>query len=228
MNDKNEGGDKFDQYEFVALIVPGAILLCGVAVLVGQFSLISDTKDLSVGGLGLFVILAYVAGHLTGAVGEIIEAGWWRARGMPTDRILRGTCKAFGADAMNDIAKQLSHHGIVVDKLPDPAMDQAQAHSTVRRLYILLQEKKRTRRVDVFNRTYGMLRGLTAAFLILAAVSVAFVNGQIEISKGVEVRTWCALIFLGFAAILSYLRMVHFGWTYAKELFNALLQLEKS
>jgi hypothetical protein len=47
-------------------------------------------KDgINLGGLGVFVLIAYATGHLLGAIGNLIEAVHWRTQGgMPTNWIV--------------------------------------------------------------------------------------------------------------------------------------------
>jgi hypothetical protein len=76
----------FDYYEFAGIVAPGSVTL------LAMFLLFPDTQssllihDVSIGDLGLFVILAYVAGHITHAVANVFEEPGWRVvGGWPTD-----------------------------------------------------------------------------------------------------------------------------------------------
>jgi hypothetical protein len=119
---EKKSDERFDQYEFVALIVPGSVVLCGAAVMLGQYPLISSFNKLTVGGLGLFVILAYVAGHIVDAGGGWLQGLWWRIRGMPTDRIIQGSVDAFSAATAQIMIPKLNRLGIAINTLPDAEM----------------------------------------------------------------------------------------------------------
>src|SRR5207302_5598153 len=82
---------KFDFYEFTGILTPGTLLLVGLMYFWPGIVAPNDLDKISVGGLGMFTLLAYVAGHLVQAVGNLIEKGWWGiAGGVPTDWIRSG------------------------------------------------------------------------------------------------------------------------------------------
>ncbi len=64
---------QFDFYEFAGLLSPGAILLVGLSLIYPQLGDLLLKNQTSVGDLGLFVILAYVAGHLSQSFSSIQE-----------------------------------------------------------------------------------------------------------------------------------------------------------
>ncbi len=63
----------FDFYEFAGVIAPGAVVLYVLWLILPDVAPFLTTRELSIGSLGLFVILAYVAGHLVQAVGNGLE-----------------------------------------------------------------------------------------------------------------------------------------------------------
>lgn len=82
---------QFDFYEFVGVVVPGAVVLTGVALAWPVEGQPGAVLGISVGGLGTGVILAYAAGHLVQALGNGIEKAWWKAwGGIPTDWVRSG------------------------------------------------------------------------------------------------------------------------------------------
>ena len=77
---------QFDFYEFTGILAPGATVLTGAILLFPGWGLHALIKDISIGGMGVFVVLAYVLGHLVQAVGNGIESVWWKLwGGRPTD-----------------------------------------------------------------------------------------------------------------------------------------------
>ena len=82
---------QFDQYEYVAVITPGAALLLGLSLEWPQYLHLAADKELSLGELGLFLVTAYLAGQLVQALGEIFDRAFWlaheRIKGgrLPTD-----------------------------------------------------------------------------------------------------------------------------------------------
>ena len=82
---------KFDFYEFAGIITPGAITLVGVATIFPSLQGILLNKALTVGDLGFVLILAYAAGHMVQAAGNLLEWCWWEVqKGMPTEWIRTG------------------------------------------------------------------------------------------------------------------------------------------
>src|SRR5437762_2159024 len=76
----------FDFYEFVGVLVPGSITLVAILLVFPNLRTTLFRPELTVGDLGLFVVLAYGAGHLTQAIGNGMETIWWRAwQGVPSD-----------------------------------------------------------------------------------------------------------------------------------------------
>ena len=77
---------QFDFYEFAGIVMPGAILLVGLTQVSPKIAAIIPSKDMSLGSLGLFLILAYATGHLLQAAGNLVESVWWFFPGMPSVR----------------------------------------------------------------------------------------------------------------------------------------------
>ncbi len=179
-NDGKKAGSQFDQYELIGLIIPGAIFISGVAVILGNFSLISAVKEISVGGLGLLAILAYVTG-----------------------------------------LQAVLHIEVT---LPNGTMSRKESYGLTRRIYVAVAAAGRSTRADAFNRTYGLLRGLTAAFVLLAVVAAVHTNSPIEVGNGMKVCSLYISLFLLACGVGAFYRMTHFGLTYARELFVQFLQ----
>ena len=77
---------KFDAYEIVGVIMPGSVLLFGMALLFPDLKSLFFAQGFSLGELGLFLVLSYVTGHLIQAIGNLLEFIVWKGfGGMPTD-----------------------------------------------------------------------------------------------------------------------------------------------
>ena len=73
-------------YEQAGIVVPGSVLLFGLLLIYPDLSHIFAKDGITVGGLGIFVLLSYAAGHLVAALGNILEAIlWWPFGGMPSN-----------------------------------------------------------------------------------------------------------------------------------------------
>jgi hypothetical protein len=222
MDDKK---GQFDQYEFIGLIVPGTVALLVGAAALGNVSLFSELEKISVGGFGVVVILAYVTGHVADMIGTWIETLWWRISGMPTDRIIRGTASGFNAEAMTMLNGQIEKWFGLHPGLPRKDMSKADSYTLTRRIYATVAAAGMASRTDAFLRTYGLMRSLMGAFLILSFIAVANYFGAIgprDFDSGSTLRA--ALAFF-VAACVAFSRMTYFGRTYARELFVQFMQI---
>jgi len=75
-------------YEQVGIVIPGSVFLFGLVLYIPALQVLTAKDGYSVGELGIFVLIAYGAGHLIAAVGNVLEKGWGFAGGMPTDWVL--------------------------------------------------------------------------------------------------------------------------------------------
>jgi hypothetical protein len=203
--------ESFDPYEYVGVIAPGSVALFGAMYLYPDVKSLFGGTEVNVGGLGLFLIASLVVGHLVQGVGNALEGAWWRLRGgMPTDwlikpkqSLLNDTQKArvleLCRDKMNLDTEQLT------GRVWYPA---------VREIYAIVEAAGRSKRIDAFNRTYGLLRGISAGCMVFAALVLATHPERKELWIG----------GLAVAAIAFY-RMDRFARRYAREVFLAYLSL---
>lgn len=206
---------QFDFYEFTGLLLPGTLFLAGIVYLWPEASRVDGFKDLSVGGLGLFVLLAYVVGHLLQAVGNMLEWLWWKLfGGMPTDWI-RSSPKRLIASAQIQKLHTLLRERLVLDLPPKLAdLTSQEWYSITRQVYAAVAAVGRATRVDTFNGNYGLNRGLFTAALLLACVSPISPNSNEGMSAVFVV-----------VALLAAARMHRFAKHYGRELFIQFLQL---
>lgn len=207
---------QFDFYEFVGVIVPGAVFLTGVALAWPDGSPLERIGDLSIGGLGLGVILAYAAGHLVQAVGNMVEKAWWWAwGGMPSDWPRSGSHTLIAphqSSQLEERVRTLLHQ-------PDfklSSTNRRDWYSIVRQVYAAVAGDGRAARVDVFNGNYGLCRGLAASFLALIP-SVALIQWP----------GWGVVAGLGLAAGIALYRMHRFGVHYGREVVVQFLAIRK-
>ncbi len=74
--------NKTEAYEFAGIIAPGAVTIFGLSRIYPEIGLLVKDDKISFGEFGLLLILAYVAGHLIQALGNLIEKIWWRLPGV--------------------------------------------------------------------------------------------------------------------------------------------------
>src|SRR5579859_3357725 len=68
-------------YEHTGILIPGAALVFGLLFFFPEFRALFFSDGVSVGGLGLFLLISYAAGHLAAALGNLMEACIWGIAG---------------------------------------------------------------------------------------------------------------------------------------------------
>lgn len=202
-------------YEQAGLVVPGSGLLLGVLVLEPNLQPFFVGDGISIGGLGVFVLIAYGLGHLVAAFGNLIEGVVWRcADGMPSQWPRDPHRRLLHASQRERLfAKLRTRLGIEI------ASDVKTSSDAWRQTFGLLYRDvigaAPLGRIETFNGTYGLNRGLaTSAFLLIPLVAYY---------APAHWLWWCsALAFIG--AVYLY-RMVRFGRHFAVEVYTRFLLL---
>jgi len=201
----------FDFYEYAGIIIPGTVLVMALVWLFPESRALFSKEGVTLGELGLFVIIAYAAGQLVQAIGNGLEWVWWKlCGGMPSGQVLCG--KYLSADQHKRLLEAL--RPVLGDA--DPCkMQQPERLAVVREVYSEVAAAGKASRVDTFNGSYGLMRGLAAAFVVI------FVLAMIA-SKGLTALCVLVVLFL-----LAVHRMDRYGRHYAKELFVQFLVIRK-
>lgn len=201
----------FDFYEYAGIIIPGAVLVMAVIWLFPDSHALFSKDGITLGELGLFVIIAYAAGQLVQAIGNYLEWAWWKAwGGMPTGRVLSG--KLLTAEQHRRLLGAL--RPALGDADPSK-MPEAQRRAIVREVYAEVLAEGKAARIDTFSGSYGLMRGLTAALVVILVLAV--VTGK---SVGISV----ILVVL---SLLALHRMHRYSQHYATELFIQFLALKR-
>lgn len=200
MVEKGIGLRNFDFYEFVALIVPGSVLMVSIGFLLRVDLVASVLIPESLGALGVHVLVAYLVGHLLQGVGNYIEFAYWKPwKGMPTDwPITRKKTNLF-PEATASVLAFTKSSGVT---------DIRTWRSLVAQARSVVYFEGRANRLQYFNGTYSMFRGIVTTGLIVACFAWASpVNS--------------ALVYLAIvlAVGISLNRMHRFAVHYANELF---------
>lgn len=206
----------FDFYEFAGIIAPGAVVVTGLAVLHPPLKQLVGDQGLSLGEFGIFIVLAYVAGHLVQAVGNLLEWAWWKLwGGWPSDWVGRRKGDLLNRAQLDRLESLVEAQLGLVGMKPDSDMTHKKWHPVVRQAYAAVAGAGRAGRIETFNGNYGLCRGIASAFL---AVFVLSLFQEID-------QHWLERIALLVATGLSLARMHRFGVHYARELFVQFLQL---
>jgi hypothetical protein len=205
---------QFDFYEFAGIVMPGAILLVGLTQVSPKIAAIIPSKDMSLGSLGLFLILAYATGHLLQAAGNLVESVWWFFPGMPSDWVRTGTGHLLSPGQRSALQEQLPAKLNLSSTFSFDRVDAKAWFGITRQVYAAVAAAGRSTRVDTFNGNYGLNRGLGASLLVVAIILLID-----------DRANWPYAVGLAAAALAALYRMHRFGRHYARELFVQFLQL---
>jgi hypothetical protein len=197
----------FDFYEYAGIIIPGAVLLMVLVLFFPESRALFSKEGVTLGEFGLFVIIAYATGQLVQAVGNSIEWVWWKCwGGWPSSQVLCG--KSLSTDQHRRLREAL--RPVFADGDPSKLSTQKQL-AIAREVYSEIAGAGKAARADIFNGSYGLMRGLAAAFIIAFALALVTSKGAIVL---------CVLVIL---FLLAICRMHRYGWHYATELFVQFL-----
>lgn len=207
---------EFDFYEFVGVILPGTLVVFFGAVFSPTFKTVLLSGKFDLGELGIFVLLAYIAGHLVQAVSNIWEPLFWKVQGgLPTSWVREEDQEIISVPQV-EAMKKLIPAKLKLD-LPSKLSEipANRWRSITAQMYAAVDGASRSKRIDMFNGNFGLLRGIASAFLLLEIAAVYLhLQPLKKILGGVFVLQCLALY-----------RMRRFGVFYARELFVQFLQL---
>lgn len=214
MSEKNSQS-QFNAYEYIGVIAPGAVLSLGVILLWPETKELFFNINVSVGELGLFLIISYVAGHLLQSIGNAIEKVLWKCfGGMPTDWV-RSDKQTLISSQQRTKLESIIQQSQSIQSLE--SLNAQQWYSIVREMYIDVEKADRTSRVDSFNRTYGLLRGIASSFLALGVIIPVHSPDHWDV----------ALWVLGLGFIPALFRMFRFGRSYGRELILEFIKIKE-
>jgi hypothetical protein len=206
--------EKFNAYEYIGVIAPGAVIVFALTLVSPQVKQLIVDDGTTVGGLGLFLILSFVAGHLLQGLGNWFEKVFWKCfSGMPTNWVKGKNQNLLAKDQRVLLIAKISElHPKIVNL---ETLDDKEWYAITRELYAMVMDAGRASRVDAFNRNYGLLRGVAVSFIVTTLGSF-FLLGF---------AGWKIIIALAICSVLAVYRMHRFGVTYARELFVQFLRL---
>jgi hypothetical protein len=206
--------NKFSFYEQVGIVIPGAVFLFVAMFYIPELRDVLGKEGINLGGLGVFLLIAYATGHLLAALGNLIETAFWRTRGgMPTNWIVGTRPRLLSPEQIVRLEVAVDKRlGLNIKPLRD--FNGSIWFPICRQIDADVETHGKTSRVETFNGNYGLNRGLCAAMLALA------LGGLV-----IEPKRWfISLMFAVLSAVYLY-RMHRFGVHYARELYNQFLLL---
>lgn len=203
----------FDAYEIIGVITPGTVVALLLMLEWPDLKALVGDKGFSIGDFGLFIIIAFVLGHLVQAIGNLLEPVLWVGTGMPTNWVRSGRQSLISAAQRQALQDRVADMEGIGDDMA--TMDRRRWRSITYRAYGRLKVAGATARVDAANRTYGMCRGLSAAlFACLIWTLVAHPNEREQ------------LLLLAAALAAAIFRMRRAGITYARALLVDFIDLK--
>jgi hypothetical protein len=207
-------GKSFSFYEQTGIVIPGATLIFGLLFFFDQFWRLFFSDGISIGGLGLFLLISYAAGHLAAALGNLIEAALWPAcGGRPVTWIAQAKGGLLATEQV-DALEQLIRQRLRLEIGPIRGMAAAQWVPITRQIHADVMAHGKPAKVESLSGNYMLNRGLAAALLALVLLTLAFTESESRYTLGL----------LPIAIIYMY-RMYRFGVNYASELFAQFLLL---
>jgi hypothetical protein len=203
---------KMSFYEQLGIVIPGSVLMFGLTLYYPALQLITGKDGLSVGDLGLFVLIAYAAGHLVAAIANALETLFWGSLGgMPSDWITRDPPALLSEEQVENLrTKTATRLNVVIPKIA--GLDRKTWWPISRQIYADVGKNGKADRIDTFNGNYGLNRGLASACLVLLVVALARADWRISVG-------------LLLAAVIYGYRAYRFGVHYARELYVQFLVL---
>lgn len=207
----------FDFYEFTGILVPGALTLALLGLLLPSIPpMLQGGGSVSVGGLGIFVLLAYAVGHLIQGVGNILESIFWKLQGgMPTEWIRSKPERLLSRGQVLDLISRIRPLSRIALEESLADLSPKEWIGITRQAYAMVQTAGRSGRIDIFNGNYGLMRGLSAGLFLCLAV-LPFSPTRSVGMAGV----------LGACTVVALARMHRFGVHYGRELFTEFLLLD--
>jgi len=205
---------EFSLYDILGVLAPGAVLTIGIITVFPEAAAVLANKNFTVGDFGIVLLASYVLGNLVAGLGNFLESAYWRMRGgIPTDSAIRGDCELIHAREQQALQARLQASRLIGanERLVDLA--HRDWKGLTRRIYIEMENRKATRRIDVFNAQYGMNRGIAAGFIALVAL-VIFHTG---------LAAWRIELILAACTALACYRMERFSRYYAGELLRGYI-----
>lgn len=205
-------------YEQVGILIPGSALLLGLVVMLPAARSLIAVEGVTVGGLGLFLLAAYALGHGVAAVGNLVEAIYWKAfGGMPSRWVTRDQPRLLTQEQVDRLrAKATARFEF---EWPSPP---GFPSSRWDRMFGQLYRDTLTRnpgRIEAFNGNYGLNRGLAAAALCIAIVA--------PISRP-DFNGWMIAVVAVVAAVIYLYRMHRFAVHFATEVYFGFLNADAS
>ena len=205
---------KFDAYEFIAVVIPGALPTLTAGLLIPEVGSALNKDGIELGDFGILLIVSFVVGHVVQVFGNWIEKAENLVGFGMVSMVDNASRRPVDEEQWGRFCQRISDLHLITSKQPTSA-----SWPSIRReVYATLEKDGRTDRIDAFNRTYGLCRGMVAGVLISSGMILAH-TGQSQLTL---VATVTAVL-----AIPLYLRMRRFSSHYFRELVAQFLAMHQ-
>jgi len=199
-------------YEQLGIVIPGSVLMFGLVLYFPALQALTAKDGVSVGELGLFVLLAYAAGHVIAAIGNALEGAFWHVLGgMPSDWVVAEEPTLLSTQQIEQLRLQVGTRlNLPIQTLH--GLDRKVWWPISRQVYADVAKNGKPERIDTFNGNYGLNRGLASACFALAIIAAVHMQ-------------WRVIAGLVMAGLVYGYRTYRFGVHYARELYLQFLLL---
>ena len=202
---------KFDAYEYISIATPGSILLFTLILLYPQIKETISSNGFDLGGLGIFLILSFSAGHVIQAAGNMLETLLVILQCDVSNRFLRDDQQLLEPIQKSRLSLMLTEKmHIDLNKLTSDEWKSIRSEMASH-----IRGNGGGERLNTFVRIYGLSRGLAIAFITSSILFYIFSNSH----------SFLISLLLFIASILSFLRMQRFSKHYLRELSLEYLRI---
>lgn len=202
---------QLDIYETIGVALPGSVVVITAMMLFPEVKGLVGTNGVELGGLGVFLVASFVMGHIVAALGNLIEWLETKVWASPSDLLLSPEQKVIAPSQRERLAAAI-RETLGVDF---QTLDANSWRAVRREMYAHVAAANATDRIEKFNRTYGLQRGIASACL----VSAAMIFFQAPTS-----HVLIAALIL--ASLASLFRMRRFASHYSREIVVEFLRLK--
>jgi len=203
---------KFDAYEFIAVIIPGALPTLAVSLLIPEVAAVLKSDGVGLGSFGIFLIVSYVIGHAVQVVGNGIE----KVETIIGFGMIDMAVKAHRRPVDNEQWIRFTQRLNDQDLCPPSGPNEHTWPGIRREVYAYLKGKQKTDRIDIFNRVYGLCRGMVAGTLVTGGL-VFLLSDPTQ---------WNYVLITLALSLLLYIRMRRFSAHYFKEIVAQFCSVE--
>ncbi len=201
-------------YDILAVLAPGAVVTVGIITLYPDAGSVLANKSFTIGEFGIVLLVSYVIGNLVAGLGDFLEAGYWRLRGgNPTEAAIHTGCTFVHSREQRAIEEALRSKGLIAIDEELKNLRPQDWRALTRRMYVELEQRNATQRINIFNTQYGMNRGIAAGLTVLLAMLL--------VRSGLD--SWKVELLLVVCIGLACYRMERFSRYYTGELLRGYI-----